>query len=528
MRSHVTTRSAPRWLAACALGAVVLLVAGCSGSDDPAGADDATPDDAGSAEPLAATRAGPPSQERAAVPTVTGPITSGAGAAVLLPPGFDLTTVGYVEQEFFLSGTASSYTSDEELSDDGRWEVRTDRTAPYTTRIVVRRPSDDAAFDGTVVVEWLNVSGGLDASPDWSYTHNEIIRSGSAWVGVSAQEVGIEGGGNPMGAALALKVADAERYAPLEHPGDEFSYDMFTQAGAAVWFAADQVLGGTTPELVLAAGESQSAFRLTTYVDAVAPLTDMFDGYLVHSRAAFGAPLSDSVEAPAITRSRTDLEVPVLVLSSETDVVGERLGYARARQPDTQWFAGWEMAGTSHADAYNLGIADSDDGSGAGDDLLFAAMSDPPSSVYFDVITCDRPINAGPHTYIARAALASLVTWARTGQAPPSMPRLELDETGDDVIRGPQGTATTGIRSPQLDVPIATLSGVGQPDGSFCVLFGTTEPTTPEQLTTIYANHATFVDEWIGAVDAAVAAGALLDADAAQLRRVAEESAIGG
>ncbi len=511
-----------RWLA---VGVASMLLGACSQGEAPEAREDT-----GSSTPTTsapAPRLGPPADSTVPTPTIDGPITAGNGAPTLGPPGFDLSTVGYTEEEYFLSGAASSYTSATPLTEDGRWDVTTDGTAPYTTRVVVRRPQDPSAFDGTVVVEWLNVSGGLDASPDWSYAHDEIVRSGSAWIGVSAQRAGIEGGGNPLGAALALKNADPQRYSVLDHPGDEFSYDIFSQAGAAVWSAPDRVLGGLQPEMVLAVGESQSAFRLTTYVDAIAPIADIYDGYLVHSRAASGAPLSDTVEAPDPTSSRTDLEVPVLVLSSETDLVGDRLGYGRARQPDSDWFAGWEMAGTAHADAYNLGIADTDDGSGKGDDELFAAMGDPPSSVYFDVISCDRPINTGPHTYVARAALASLATWARTGVAPPAMPQLDLDDGGDDLVRDEDGIATGGIRSPQVDVPIATLSGLGQPDGTFCALFGTTDAFGAEQLADRYPDHGAFVSEWNRAVDAMVTAGALLDADATELRRVAEQSSIG-
>ena len=61
-------------------------------------------------------------------------------------------------------------------------------------RIVVRRPRSPSAFNGVVVVEWLNVSGGLDAAPEYTYLRNELVRAGYAWVGVSAQYIGIEGG----------------------------------------------------------------------------------------------------------------------------------------------------------------------------------------------------------------------------------------------------------------------------------------------------------------------------------------------
>lgn len=521
-----------------ALITAVLLLGACSsdGSSESSptttGSNDGSDTNSSDTKSEAFTLSGPPNADDVATPTIEGPITTGAGQPVIGPPKFDLSTVGYVQEEYFLSGEATTYTSAEALSEDGEWTVSPDTTAPYTTRIVVRRPIDAAKFDGTVITEWFNVSGGLDADPAWTYTHNEILRSGAAWVGVSAQKVGIEGGGNSLGAVLALKNADPERYAPLSHPGDDFSYDMFSQAGAAVWFAPEKILGDLEPDVVLAMGESQSAFRLTTYINAVAPLNDVFDGYLVHSRAESGAPLradaTPPITAPAPTLSRTDLTTPVLVFSAETDLVGDILGYGRARQPDTDFFAGWEVAGTAHADSYSLGIGDTDDGSIAADTALFDSMSNPPKSVYFGVINCGSPINAGPHTYVVRSALNALMTWARVGTAPPEMPRLELDDSGNDVVRDEFGNAVAGIRTPQLDVPVATLSGLGQDGETFCRLFGTTVPFTPEQLAAAYPDNETFVSAWNESLDSAVGSGAILAADAENLRTVAAESTIGG
>src|SRR5262249_18303471 len=103
-------------------------------------------------------------------------------------------------------------------------------------RILVYRPTDAKKFGGTVIVEWLNVSGGVDANPDWTQTHVEIIREGAAGVGVSAQYVGVEGGGGlvGLGISLPLKAVKPARYGSLDHPGDGFSYDMFSQAAQAV------------------------------------------------------------------------------------------------------------------------------------------------------------------------------------------------------------------------------------------------------------------------------------------------------
>src|SRR6516164_2345072 len=64
-------------------------------------------------------------------------------------------------------------------------------------------------------------------------THREILRRGHAYVGVSAQKVGIEGGrGEATRPGLApLKKADSKRYGRLSHPGDAYAYDIFSQAG---------------------------------------------------------------------------------------------------------------------------------------------------------------------------------------------------------------------------------------------------------------------------------------------------------
>ena len=116
------------------------------------------------------------------------------GGGAILPPNinsFDLAQVGYQASEYFLEGTASAYTPTGSLTSDGNWTVTPASTATYKTRVVAFRPIDPDKFNGTVIVEWLNVSGQVDANPDWTMTHNELIRDGFAWVGVSAQAVGV-------------------------------------------------------------------------------------------------------------------------------------------------------------------------------------------------------------------------------------------------------------------------------------------------------------------------------------------------
>ncbi len=153
-------------------------------------------------------------------------LTGGAGVFMGEPLTTDLDAAGYTEHEYVAAGTATSYTSSERTS-DGRWTFTPDGEAPYRTRVLVRMPADPDDFSGTVVLEWLNVSGGADANPEWAGIHEEVIRQGHAWVGVSAQMIGVMGGPvltrtNSPGsenAGLGLRAIDPERYGIARPPG---------------------------------------------------------------------------------------------------------------------------------------------------------------------------------------------------------------------------------------------------------------------------------------------------------------------
>ncbi len=147
-----------------------------------------------------------------------------------------------MQEEYAVAGTADAYSTKGAYPEDGKIALTPTTSAPYKTRIVVRRPKDPADFSGTVVVEWLNVSGGLDASPDWTYAADELVRNGDAWVGVSAQQIGVEGGpvavmtpvSEAGGAGKGIKAQDPARYSTLHHPGDAYSYDIYTQVARAL------------------------------------------------------------------------------------------------------------------------------------------------------------------------------------------------------------------------------------------------------------------------------------------------------
>jgi len=486
---------------------------------------------------------------QAANPLVEGPVTGGGGddcCKIVFGPievdlrdqgfvpgtpfyagvNFDEAEEGYRETEYFISGTATSYAAVGELGEDGLWTVETADTAPFKSRIVVLRPEDADDFNGTVVVEWFNVSGGVDAGPDWTFMHTELMREGYAYVGVSAQSVGIEGGG---AFDIPLKTVDPERYGSLSHPGDSFSYDIFSQAAQAVRHPVGlDPLDGLRVERMIAVGESQSAGRMATYVNAVHPTIDLFDGFLIHSRGSGSSALSQAPQAeiftPNPTLTRTDLAEPVLAFQTETDLLflGSGGGF-RMRQPDTARYRLWEVAGTSHADAYTVikGVLDRGDDPTIAD-VIETADARPP------FIRCDRPINDGGQHWILKGAIHALDQWIRTGEEPTAAPRLALNDDETELLYDEFGNALGGLRTPYVDAPVATLSGFGQSGTSFCALFGTTDLFDEATLSQLYPTRDAYIAAIDAATDEAVAAGFIRPIDGDLIKERARTSDVVG
>jgi hypothetical protein len=329
---------------------------------------------------------------------------------------------------------------------------------------------------------------------------------------VSAQHAGVEGGTAAVqvaGAMLPGLKAD-ERYAALAHPGDAFCFGIFTTVVSAL-------IGGPLRDLDvtcrLAVGESQSAYALTTYVNGVQPLVRLFEGFLIHSRGGATMPLGEPGRALDLadfrdstpTWVRDDLDVPVIMVQTETDLTG-RLQYLPARQLDAEMTRLWEVAGTAHADKFQIGD-------------------------FEDFLGCPRPVNSGQQAYVVKAALRHLDAWARGGAPAPAADRLEvlagafrLDEVGN---------ARGGVRTPAVDAPVSLLRGDTEPDAPvICQLFGSTMPLEPEVLRDLYADRDAYLAAYEAAADAAIEAGFVLAEDReailAEARPEVVEAAHGG
>ncbi len=446
-----------------------------------------------------------------ASPTVSMPPDE--GAINLLAQNFDLASVGYEKAEYFIEGTARAFTNSGELGMDGFWSAEPGEEAMYRTRIVVYRPIDPADFNGSVLLEWLNVTAGFETPPSLGTGQLEMRRSGSVWIGASAQRIGIEGSDRGL-LPLHLKAVNPARYGSLVHPGDSFSYDIFSQIAQAIRNPTDiDPLDGLQARNLIAYGESQSAGRLTTYVNAIHPLYNTFDGYMIHSRGDGASPLAQeplpAIPTPEAVLVRTDLNVPVMIFETETDVT--LLGYVNARQPDTDLIRTWEVAGTAHGDYYTF-VSGRDDAVG---DPVFASVIEEDSVLGF--ITCDRPMNNGPHHYVFNTAVRALNAWVKSGTLPPESPRLEVNDTNTDYIYDDLGNALGGIRTPYVDAPSAILRGEANEGNSFCFLFGTTSLFSADLMASLYTDQVGYVAAVTEATNAAQDAGFLLVEDAAAI-----------
>jgi hypothetical protein len=447
--------------------------------------------------------------QRSEVARVTGPVTGGKGWPFGSP--LYVEQYGCVLEEFLIEGVAQSYepAAGGAIGLDGKWSVQPADTAGYRTRMYVVRPSDPARFNGVVVVNWQNVTAGVDLGAPSPHE----MRNGYAWVGVTTQRVAIEGQPSltpGMADTKGLPAADPDRYGSLRHPGDRYCYDIFTQAARAVGrdrpaTGADP-LSGLAPGLVLATGGSQSAMRLGSYLNLVDDQERVFDGFLLTGHWGMcpyppDQPLQRSFRpldgglyagSSAINdRGR----VPILVLNSES----ETLHNLPVRQPDSPTFRFWEMAGTAHA------------GSEIAGELNEILARDGVGTFLQRGV-----VNTLDWNWVRNAALEHLVRWAEGGEAPPSFPPVDASLAGG-IHADDAGNATGGIRLPDLEVPTARHSGTNDMN-PLAALSGQSIPFTPAQIDARYQSAEAYLRRWDAAVDRVREQGLVLDADLETLR----------
>ncbi|HLG86761.1 MAG TPA: alpha/beta hydrolase domain-containing protein [Alphaproteobacteria bacterium] len=442
---------------------------------------------------LAAAPSGAVGAEAAAMPLVSGPVTGGARGQPKTAAAMDIAQQGYVEQEFFVEGMARSFApkGGAALSSDGLWEVTPGERHHYKTRMLVRRPVDPARFNGTVVVEWLQSHPGAAFDKDvyWIWTRAEILRDGFAWVGVSADRNAV--GGHPPDSQDPypdLVRWDPQRYGTLDIPDEDIGYDIFTEVARLVGPArivhGVDPLAGLKVTHIISGSASAATGRVITYINALQPIENAFDGFVLHARMdSTSRPLVAGVAQPAVVRIRSDLKVPVIVTNNEVEALR---GYA-ARQPEGRLYRLWETAAAPHINVY---------------------WNDYFEKVMQRDFTARSPLcqagNDLPNQAVENAALWWLNRWVRGMGEPPSFAPISISGPPDAIERDSAGVAKGGIRLPQIVVPAARYStkcpGV--------------VPMTAAEFSNLYPTRNDYLAKFREAVAQGVKAGFLLKPDA--------------
>jgi hypothetical protein len=423
------------------------------------------------------------------LPTVSGPIASDgfdspANFYTFFASDIALASHGYVEEEYFVSGTASIYDAPEGTPAAPPTALAriVREGVPYRTRMVVRRPANAADFNGTVLVEWLNTSDGFDGEYFWVQTHKHVVRDGYVYVGLSAQDQSM------AHATLGLKVFSPTRYGSLDVTGAgdaccgdaQTAHDIFAQAGRNV----------------IGIGMSQSGRRMSVYANYIHLGAPVYNAFLfqVHN-----SPLRD------------DLGVPVIKVLSESEYDNQI-----AKEYDTDLRKSYWVAGTSHGDIVQrtgrTGVRLRDLGVG-----LTPSDACGPTGLLGERMTRTRT----PLAHVLNAAVHHLKARVERRTPLPSAVAPKWAPEPAFVERDARGNALGGIQLAAMVAPTARA------DGLECGNIGVWEPFTAEQLKALYPSHADYVVRVRQAVAANVTAGVVLPEDAAETIAEADASVVG-
>lgn len=381
----------------------------------------------------------------------------------------DLSEFGYVEEEYEMSGTGNIY--DYVDNDAQSPEVTiSEPDIPYVTRMLIRRPADPGAFNGTVYVEILNSTAHWDDDPIWRMSYPSFVNVGSAYVGITSDPLTVSFLRDHWGAPefcagtqcyeLAPRNRDRYQNLTMDHFGQV--WDILSQ-GAALLKDDDNPenpMMGFGVERIIQTGYSQSVGFQKTYANSMHNRdveeyeAATYDGYFFgaggFSAKKINPPLpgeGDDFLGYDDVRRLVDVPVPAIRFQTETEITNF-FNAQTGRQVETGESDGpkirtYEMAGGVHVDLQlettGLLIRERD----------FGFSSEPAD--------CALPVIPISVSYIQSALLRATETWVRDGvEAPPS----SLIELGTDenmnavVIFDENGNATGGLRSPQIEVPL--------------------------------------------------------------------------
>lgn len=457
-----------------------------------------------------------PAAQSTVPPAVTGPIASrgtpgdAAHEYIFQATPMDLARVGYVEEEYFISGTATRYV----IPVDGK-PATSPGTMPYRTRLVVRRPANAGRYRGVAVVEWQNVSSGRDLDESWAISGDFFVRAGWAWIGASVQRIGVHGADppNPM-AGIGLRQWSAARYGTLDLTNggavtdDSQSYDIYSQVAALLKHPQRvDPMGGLRVQRLYATGGSQSANFLVRYYNELPASAQLYDAFLVTRGGSSPKP---------------DQRTKIFKINTEADVARQ----APLRVPNSRSTHTWEITGAPHMPA-SFQSSDRSDFRTVGGGLGIRDLG-----IGLPNAQCLRPFPSPVEAWLViNAAFAALDRWVTEGSAPPATAPIETAPAPagqpHSIVRDDRGIARGGIRLPRVAVPTALNTGENQPAGNapengVCGLLGTSVPFAADTLKALYPTRDGYARQVRLIVDDLVTQGVVLKEDADTLLRNAD------
>jgi len=365
------------------------------------------------------------------LPTLSAKVT-GPGAmydsAVGQWPGRDVKFYKYDTDEYFVSGTANG--------------------KPYKTRLVIRKPADNARFSGLVLAESMHPAGNAHG---FEYTSVYLMDSGHI-----AAEILTSGPARPQS-------TNAERYADLVMSNDQTN-EILAQVGALVKSSRGPLAGLTVRKMVLF-GTSASSAVLTNYLPAhmvyrTPEMQRIYDGFL---------PTSNGTVIQAV-------DVPLIQIPTQHEY--ENIGTTRqdGDAPGDQ-YRDFEFAGMGHLDSRNN-------------------LARLPQSA------CVNPLSKYPLEAYMAVALYHLLRWVDQGIVPPRADRVLIDRNrandGSLMALDEHGNPKGGIRNPYVDFPVAkyTARNTAAPVNGNAQLCGLSVYQTAiekDKLRKLYGSKANFV-----------------------------------
>ena len=366
-----------------------------------------------------------------ALPTLSAKIT-GPGAiydsAVSQWPGRDVKFYKYDTDEYFVSGTANG--------------------KPYKTRLVIRRPADNARFSGLVLSEAMHPAGNAHA---FEYTSVYLMSSGH----IAAEIL--------TGTSAVPLAANKERYADLTLSNDQTN-EILAQVGALIRSKTGPLADVTVRKQVLF-GTSASSAILTNYLPAhmvyrTPEMQHIYDGFMPTSNGS----VIMAVDVPLIQVPTQHEQENIATNRQDGDAAGDQ-------------YRNYEFAGMGHLDSRNNGPR-------------------LPQSA------CVNPLSNYPLEAYMSVALYHLLRWVDQGIVPPRADRILIDRNrnndGSLMALDEHGNAKGGIRNPYVDMPVAkyTARNTAAPTNGNALLCGLSVYTTAipkAELKKMYGSKSNYV-----------------------------------